>query len=125
MLLLITWAVNFSGSYNPQSAPYGNDQTVPIGAASLLILAFLLGYLGEQEKQLKSEAISVARVATQAQQSVTPSDTIAAVKTDMRERLVAAGLEPDYRRTQDFGPYLKEQRARFADVIRKNNIRIE
>jgi signal transduction histidine kinase len=75
MLLLITWGVNLSGFYNPQP----NDQTVPIGAASLLILAFLLGYLGEQEKQLKSEAISVARVATQAQQSVTPSDTIAAV----------------------------------------------
>lgn len=79
MLLLITWGVNLSGFYNPQSVPYANDQTVPIGAASLLILAFLLGYLGEQEKQLKSEAVSVARVATQAQQSVTPSDTIAAV----------------------------------------------
>src|SRR5205085_7382937 len=76
MLLLITWVVNVSGSYNPQSVPYANDNAVPIGSASLLILAFLLGYLGEQEKQLKSEAVSVARVATQAQQSVTPSDTI-------------------------------------------------
>jgi len=79
MLVLITWAVNASGSFNPQSIPYGNDNAVPIGSASLLILAFLLGYLGEHEKQLKSEAIAVARVATQAHQSVTPTDTIGAV----------------------------------------------
>jgi len=77
MLVLITWAVNLSGPDDPQLVP-GNNM-VPIGSASLLILAFLLGYLGEQEKQLRSEAISVARVATQAHQSLTPTDTIAAV----------------------------------------------
>ena len=44
---------------------------------------------------------------------------------DTRERLALAGLELDYRRTQEFAPYLKEQRARFADIIKKNNIRIE
>lgn len=44
---------------------------------------------------------------------------------DTRERLAVAGLELDYRRTADFAPYLKEQRERFADIIRKNNIRIE
>jgi len=42
-------------------------------------MAFLLGYLGEHEKKLKQEAISVARVATQAHHSVTPGDTIGAV----------------------------------------------
>ena len=44
---------------------------------------------------------------------------------DTRERIAAAGLEVDYRRTDEFARYLKEQQARFADIIRKNNIRIE
>ena len=44
---------------------------------------------------------------------------------DTRERLATAGLELDYRRTEDFTRYLKEQRTRFSDIIRKNNIRIE
>ena len=45
--------------------------------------------------------------------------------TDFRERLAAAGLELDYRRSEDFGRYLNDQHTRFADIIRKNNIRIE
>jgi tripartite-type tricarboxylate transporter receptor subunit TctC len=44
---------------------------------------------------------------------------------DTRERIEAAGLEVDYRRTEVFAPYLREQRARFAEIIKKNNIRIE
>jgi tripartite-type tricarboxylate transporter receptor subunit TctC len=44
---------------------------------------------------------------------------------DTRERIEAAGLEVDYRRTEVFAPYLQEQRARFAEIIKKNNIRIE
>jgi len=44
---------------------------------------------------------------------------------DTRERIQAAGLEVDYRPTQDFGPYLQGQRTRFAEIIKKNNIRIE
>jgi tripartite-type tricarboxylate transporter receptor subunit TctC len=44
---------------------------------------------------------------------------------ETRERLNAAGLEVDYRATSVFGGYLKDQRARFADIIRKNNIKIE
>ena len=48
-------------------------------------------------------------------------DTMARV----RERIEAAGLEVDYRRAEAFGPYLQEQRARFAEIIKKNNIRIE
>ncbi|HUP95064.1 MAG TPA: tripartite tricarboxylate transporter substrate binding protein [Burkholderiales bacterium] len=44
---------------------------------------------------------------------------------DTRERIAAAGLEVDYRRTEEFARYLKEQQARFSDIIRKNNIRIE
>lgn len=44
---------------------------------------------------------------------------------DTRDRLASAGLELDYRRTDDFTRYLKEQRTRFSDIIRKNNIRIE
>ena len=44
---------------------------------------------------------------------------------DTRERIAAAGLEVDYRRTDEFARYLKEQQTRFSDIIRKNNIRIE
>ena len=44
---------------------------------------------------------------------------------DTRERIAAAGLEPDYRGGRDFARYLGEQRSRFADIIKKNNIRIE
>jgi tripartite-type tricarboxylate transporter receptor subunit TctC len=44
---------------------------------------------------------------------------------DTRERLNAAGLEVDYRKTEEFGGYLKGQRTRFAEIIKKNNIRIE
>jgi tripartite-type tricarboxylate transporter receptor subunit TctC len=45
--------------------------------------------------------------------------------TDFRERLAAAGLELDYRRSDDFARYLKDQQVRFSDIIKKNNIRIE
>jgi len=45
--------------------------------------------------------------------------------TDMRERLNNVGLEVDYRRSDDFARDLKEQRARFADIIRKGNIKLE
>jgi len=44
---------------------------------------------------------------------------------DMRERINAAGLEVDYRPPGEFGRYLKEQQVRFAEIIKKNNIRIE
>jgi tripartite-type tricarboxylate transporter receptor subunit TctC len=44
---------------------------------------------------------------------------------ETRERIHLAGLEVDYRRTEEFAPYLKEQRERFAEIIKKNNIRID
>jgi tripartite-type tricarboxylate transporter receptor subunit TctC len=44
---------------------------------------------------------------------------------DMRERLATAGLEVDYRPPGEFARYLKEQHVRFAEIIKKNNIRIE
>jgi tripartite-type tricarboxylate transporter receptor subunit TctC len=44
---------------------------------------------------------------------------------DMREKVAAAGLEVDYRPPGEFGKYLKEQKVRFAEIIKKNNIRIE
>ena len=44
---------------------------------------------------------------------------------DTGEKLAASGLEPDYRRPDDFARYLAEQRSRFAEIIKKNNIRIE
>jgi tripartite-type tricarboxylate transporter receptor subunit TctC len=44
---------------------------------------------------------------------------------DTRERLNAAGLEVDYRPTSQFGGYLADQRKRFAEIIKKNNIRID
>lgn len=44
---------------------------------------------------------------------------------DMRERIATAGLEVDYRPPGEFARYLKEQQVRFAEIIKKNNIRIE
>jgi tripartite-type tricarboxylate transporter receptor subunit TctC len=44
---------------------------------------------------------------------------------DMRERLSAVGLEVDYRRADDFARDLKAQRARFADIIQKGNIKLD
>ena len=44
---------------------------------------------------------------------------------DTRERINAAGLEVDYRPTGQFGAYLNDQRTRFAEIIKKNNIRID
>lgn len=44
---------------------------------------------------------------------------------DTGEKLAASGLELDYRRPEDFTRYLAEQRARFLEIIKKNNIKIE
>jgi tripartite-type tricarboxylate transporter receptor subunit TctC len=44
---------------------------------------------------------------------------------DTRDKLNAAGLEVDYRPTHEFGGYLADQRKRFAEIIKKNNIRID
>jgi tripartite-type tricarboxylate transporter receptor subunit TctC len=44
---------------------------------------------------------------------------------DTGEKLNASGLELDYRSPQDFARNLKEQRERFAEIIKKNNIRID
>jgi tripartite-type tricarboxylate transporter receptor subunit TctC len=44
---------------------------------------------------------------------------------DTGEKLNASGLELNYRRPDEFARYLREQRERFADIIKKNNIRIE
>jgi len=44
---------------------------------------------------------------------------------EVREKIAVVGLEVDYRAADDFGRYLKEQQARFADIIKKGNIKIE
>jgi tripartite-type tricarboxylate transporter receptor subunit TctC len=44
---------------------------------------------------------------------------------DMRERLSTVGLEVDYRRADEFALDLKDQRARFADIIQKGNIKLD
>jgi len=44
---------------------------------------------------------------------------------DMRERLSSVGLEVDYRRAEAFAQDLKVQRARFADIIQKGNIKLD
>lgn len=54
----------------------------------------------------------------------------AAVETAMqapevRERINGIGVEVSYRRADEFAPYLKEQQARFIDIIKKGNIKIE
>lgn len=44
---------------------------------------------------------------------------------DMRQRLSSVGLEVDYRRAEDFASDLRDQRARFMDIIRKGNIKLD
>ena len=44
---------------------------------------------------------------------------------EVRERIAVVGMEVDYRRTDEFVPYLKEQQARFADIIKQGGIKID
>ena len=44
---------------------------------------------------------------------------------DVRERISGIGVEVAYRRTEEFTRFLKEQQARFADIIKKGNIKID
>ena len=44
---------------------------------------------------------------------------------EVRERLANVGVEVDYRRPEEFARYLKEQRARYVDIIKKGNIKVE
>jgi tripartite-type tricarboxylate transporter receptor subunit TctC len=44
---------------------------------------------------------------------------------EVRERILGIGVEVDYRRTDEFTVYLKAQQARFADIIKKGNIKLE
>jgi tripartite-type tricarboxylate transporter receptor subunit TctC len=44
---------------------------------------------------------------------------------DVRDKLTAIGLEVDYRNAADMGRLLKDQSARFAEIIKKSNIKIE
>jgi hypothetical protein len=39
--------------------------------------------------------------------------------------MMSVGVEVDYRRIDELGRYLKEQSERFAEIIRKNGIKIE
>jgi tripartite-type tricarboxylate transporter receptor subunit TctC len=44
---------------------------------------------------------------------------------DVAEKLIAAGIEPDYRHAEDMARFLREQSARFAGIIKKAGIKIE
>ena len=44
---------------------------------------------------------------------------------EVRERLTGVGLEIDYGGADEFAPYLKEQQARFADIIKRGGIKVE
>ena len=44
---------------------------------------------------------------------------------EVRERLTGVGLEIDYGGADEFAPYLKEQQARFADIIKRGGIKAE
>jgi tripartite-type tricarboxylate transporter receptor subunit TctC len=44
---------------------------------------------------------------------------------DVREKLFTVGVELDYRRTDEFTRYLADQSTRYADIIKKGNIKIE
>ena len=78
---------------DPRQIAQAEGNTLSIGVASLLILGFLLGYLGEHEKQLRSEATAVARVANQAHRAITPSDTVTAVFNELFELFEVAQIQ--------------------------------
>lgn len=44
---------------------------------------------------------------------------------DTRDKLMSVGVEVDYRRIDEMDRYLKTQSARFAEIIKKNGIRVE
>jgi tripartite-type tricarboxylate transporter receptor subunit TctC len=44
---------------------------------------------------------------------------------EVLEKLMTVGVEVDYRKPADFGSYLKEQRTRYSDIIKRGNIKIE
>ncbi len=44
---------------------------------------------------------------------------------EVRERLTGIGLEVNYLAADDFARYLKEQQARFADIIKKGGIKLD
>jgi tripartite-type tricarboxylate transporter receptor subunit TctC len=44
---------------------------------------------------------------------------------DVRERLTGVGLEIDYQPADEFSRYLREQKANFAEIVRKANIKAE
>ena len=44
---------------------------------------------------------------------------------EVLERLASVGVEVDYRRPEDFTRYLKDQHARYIDIIKKGNIKVE
>ena len=44
---------------------------------------------------------------------------------EVRDKIMSVGVEVDYRRIDEMGAYLKSQSARFAEIIKKNGIRVE
>ena len=44
---------------------------------------------------------------------------------EVRERITGVGLEVDYGGADEFAPYLKEQQARFAEIIKRGGIKVE
>jgi tripartite-type tricarboxylate transporter receptor subunit TctC len=44
---------------------------------------------------------------------------------DVKEKLTSVGIEVDYRRADEMGRYLQDQRARFADIIKRANVKID
>ena len=69
-----------TGAMGVQTA---EQSRLSIGSVSLLILGFLLGYLGEHEKQLRADAMTVARVSSLAHKAITPNETVVAVFTEL------------------------------------------
>jgi signal transduction histidine kinase len=93
MLFMVNWIAHPQVFSDLQHFQQAEGNTLSIGVASLLILGFLLGYLGEHEKQLRSEATAVARVANQAHKAITPSDTVMAVFGELFGLFEAAQIQ--------------------------------
>lgn len=92
MLMTVTLTIDLPSllALHPQRAA---ESRFPVGSVYLLVLGFSLGYLGEYEKRLRSEATAVARVTKHAHQASTPNDTVAAIFEELFHMFAPAQVQ--------------------------------
>jgi signal transduction histidine kinase len=93
VLFLVLWFTGPPLIYDQQQVEAADQNRFSLGTISLLILGFLLAYLGQHEKQLRVDAIAAARIANQTHQATTPNDTIAVVFDELFQMFAPAQVQ--------------------------------